>query len=184
MGFQDAIGDSDVIDGLSIRFLKLIGLWNAINSYRTTGKRASVPKIHLIGYTDELRSVYNPMVTTTLGLGIIVLIFAAVLISLGSDPSVLFQIAQVFSFVFIEVSLFCLGSSLIETASSELDFAIYSSEWYKADVEFRKAAQMLMVRTRRNANLTALGMYSVNLETLEAILQFTYSATALTLGNI
>ncbi|CAH1401788.1 unnamed protein product [Nezara viridula] len=124
------------------------------------------------------------MVTITLGLGIIALIITALQLWLGSDPSVIFQIAQVFSFVFIEVSMFCLGSSLIGTVSSDLDFAIYSSEWYVADVKFRKAAQMLMVRSRRNANLTALRMYPVNLETLEAILQFTYSATALAIGNI
>ncbi|CAH1401784.1 unnamed protein product [Nezara viridula] len=278
MGFQDAIGDSDVINGLSIKFLKLLGMWNAINKYRTTGKRAVVTKIHVIGsllitvpyvvcqlqsffniefdvqkltfvylhplpaaslccrilifwyrmesicrlynllrkdffnipheisgdvrriyekvsrlsnlcctfvflllggveilylffpgmsvdyiqhhtgsmaavktgrkkifggwypvpmseYTEELSSVYNPMVTITLGIGIIVLIIAAVQILLSSD----------------------------------LHFAIYRSEWYKADVEFRKAAQMLMVGTRRNVNLTALGMYPVNLETLEAL---------------
>ncbi|CAH1401786.1 unnamed protein product [Nezara viridula] len=184
MGFQDAIGDSDVIDGLSIKFLELLGMWKAINGYRTTGKRDISTKIHMIVYTDELRSVYNPMVTITLGIGVIVLIFTAVQIMLGSDPSVIFQTAQVFSLVFIEVSVFCIGSSLIGTASSDLDFAIYSSEWYKADVEFRNAAQMLMVRTKRNANLTALGMYTVNLETLEAILQFTYSATALTMGKL
>nr|XP_024217341.1 odorant receptor 24a-like [Halyomorpha halys] len=126
------------------------------------------------------------MVTITLGIGIMVLIIAAVQLLLGktSDPSFIFQLVQVFSFEFLEVSLFCLGSSLIGTASSDLQFAIYCSDWYKLDVRFRKAAQMLMIRTNRNATLSAMVMYPVNLETLEAIIQFTYSATALMIGMV
>ncbi|KAE8573539.1 odorant receptor 24a-like [Halyomorpha halys] len=140
----------------------------------------------LLRYTDELRSVYNPLVTISLGIGVIVLIIGAVQILMGktSDPGTIFQIIQVFSLEIMEVSLLCFGSSLIGTASSDLQFSIYCSDWYKADVKFRKAAQMLMVRSRKSSTLTAIVMYPVNLETLGAILQFTYSSTAVTVGMI
>nr|XP_024217427.1 uncharacterized protein LOC106683578 [Halyomorpha halys] len=63
--------------------------------------------------------------------------------------------------------------------SSDLQFAIYSSDWYKADIKFRKTAQMMMMRARKGVTLTALRMYPVNVETIMSILQFTYSVTAL-----
>ncbi|KAE8573541.1 odorant receptor 10-like isoform X2 [Halyomorpha halys] len=140
----------------------------------------------LLRYTDDLRKFYNPLVTVTLGIGILLLFMGAVQILLGktSDPSFLFQLFQIFSFQFIEVSLFCFGSSRIESASTDLQFAIYCSDWYKADVRFRRAAQMLMIRTRKSSTLTAIVMYPVNLETLGAIVQFTYSAAALMSGMV
>nr|XP_024217340.1 odorant receptor 85b-like isoform X2 [Halyomorpha halys] len=140
----------------------------------------------LLRYTDDLRKVYNPLVTVTFGIGILVLFMGALQILLGKtcDLSFLFQLFQIVSFQFIEVSLFCFGSSRIETVSTDLQFAIYSSDWYKADVKFRKAAQMLMVRTRKSSTLTAIVMYPVNLETLGAIAQFTYSAAALLSGMV
>ncbi|KAE8573617.1 Odorant receptor 40 [Halyomorpha halys] len=99
----------------------------------------------LLRYTEELRNVYNPLVTMTLGMGILILIIGA------------------FQFLF----------------SSDLQFAIYSSDWYKADIQFRKTAQMLMVRANKGVTLTAIRMYPVNVETLMAILQFTYSVSTL-----
>ncbi|CAH1401791.1 unnamed protein product [Nezara viridula] len=125
----------------------------------------------LLMYTDDLRKFYNPLVTVTLGIGIIFLLFGAIQILLGktNDPRILIQLFELFVFQFIEVSLICFGSSLIETASSDLRFAIYCSEWYKADIKFRKAAQMLMVRAGRSSTLTAIVMYPVNLETLGAV---------------
>ncbi|KAE8573095.1 Odorant receptor 52, partial [Halyomorpha halys] len=82
----------------------------------------------------------------------------------------------------IEVSIFCYGSSVIESASSDLQFAIYSSDWYKADIKFRKAAQMMMIRSKNGVTLTAVRMYPVNLETIMAILQFTYSVATVMSG--
>nr|WVD93635.1 odorant receptor 22 [Graphosoma rubrolineatum] len=140
----------------------------------------------LLRYTEELRSIYNPLVTMTLGIGILVLIIGAAQILLGktSDPSFLFQLFQIFSFQFIEMALFCFGSSLIETASSDLHYAVYFSEWYRADVEFGKAVQMLMIRAKKRINLTAITIYPVNMETLGSICQFTYSTAALMAGMV
>nr|XP_024217339.1 uncharacterized protein LOC106690053 [Halyomorpha halys] len=89
----------------------------------------------LLRYTDDLRKFYNPLVTVTLGIGILLLFMGAVQILLSTD----------------------------------LQFAIYCSDWYKADVRFRRAAQMLMIRTRKSSTLTAIVMYPVNLETLGAV---------------
>nr|WVD93642.1 odorant receptor 29 [Graphosoma rubrolineatum] len=136
----------------------------------------------LLRYTDELRSVYDPLVTMTIGLGITVLIIGAIQFLLGktNDPGIIFKLIQMFSFrTFFEVSMFCFSSSRIEEASSALQDAVYSSDWYKADLKFRMAAQMIMIRARKRVNLTAFGMYPVNLATLGSIVQFTYSCSAL-----
>ncbi|KAE8573621.1 Odorant receptor 44 [Halyomorpha halys] len=135
----------------------------------------------LLRYFEELRTVYNPLVTLTLGIGVIVLIIGAIQFLLGKsiNPGFIFQISEVFALQGLEVCMFCFGSSSIEAASSGLQFAIYSSDWYKANVKFRKAAQMLMVRANRGVSLTAIRMYPVNVETLMAILQFTYSTATL-----
>nr|XP_014290807.1 odorant receptor 85b-like [Halyomorpha halys] len=82
------------------------------------------------------------------------------------------------------MSLFCYGSSLIETASTDLHFAVYCSDWYRADTKFRKSAQMMMIRARKNMNLTAIVMYPINMETLGSICQFTYSTAALMSGMV
>lgn len=44
MGSKDVIRDSDILDGLSIKYLKFFGLWSVINDYRVTGKRNGVIK--------------------------------------------------------------------------------------------------------------------------------------------
>ncbi|KAE8573618.1 odorant receptor 82a-like [Halyomorpha halys] len=133
----------------------------------------------LLRYTDELKSVYNPLVTLTLGMGILILIIGAIQFLLGksNSPGFIFKLLQVFIFQGVEVSMFCFGSSFIEMASSDLHFTIYSSDWYMAGTKFRKAAQMMMIRAKKGETLTAIGMYPVNRETLMTILQFTYTTS-------
>ncbi|KAE8573615.1 odorant receptor 10-like isoform X1 [Halyomorpha halys] len=135
----------------------------------------------LLSYANELRSVYNPLVTMILGMGIFVLVIAVFQFLFGKkgNPMFIFKFFQFLAYQAIEVSMFCFGSSYIETASSDLQFAIYSSDWYKADVKFRKAAQMMMVRSRKGETLTAIRMYPVNMETIMSILHFTYSVATL-----
>ncbi|KAE8573096.1 Odorant receptor 52, partial [Halyomorpha halys] len=45
---MEAMRDSDVIDGLSIRYLKIFGIWKIINDYRTTGNKNMILKIQVI----------------------------------------------------------------------------------------------------------------------------------------
>ncbi|XP_066904316.1 odorant receptor 10-like [Halyomorpha halys] len=136
---------------------------------------------NLLRYSDELRSVYNPLVTLTLGFGILVFIIGALQFLLGEtmSPAFMFKMSKVFVFQGVEVFLYCFGSSFIEAASSDLQFAIYSSQWYKASKEIGKAVQMMMVGAKNGVRLTAIRMYPVNRETLMAILQFTYSTSTL-----
>ncbi|XP_066904310.1 odorant receptor 10-like [Halyomorpha halys] len=135
----------------------------------------------LLSYANELRSVYNPLVTMILGMGLLVLIISVFQFLFGStgNPMFIFRSLQFVAYQGIEACMFCFGSSFVETASSDLQFAIYSSDWYKANVKFRKAAQMMMMRSRKGVTLTAIRMYPVNVETLMAMLQFTYSVAAL-----
>ncbi|KAE8572942.1 Odorant receptor 54, partial [Halyomorpha halys] len=82
------------------------------------------------------------------------------------NPISMFLSVMFIAYQGIEVCMFCFGSSYVETASSDLQFAIYSSDWYKADIKFRKAAQMMMIRARKGVTLTAIRMYPINLETM------------------
>ncbi|CAH1406937.1 unnamed protein product, partial [Nezara viridula] len=123
---------------------------------------------NLLRYSKELRSVYNPLVTLTLGIGILVLIIGAMQCLLGNtrSPVFLFKMIKVFVFQGVEMTLFCFGSSFIQTASSDLQFAIYNSEWYKASIPMRQALQIMMIGARKGVGLTAIRMYPVNRETL------------------
>ncbi|KAE8573624.1 odorant receptor 33a-like, partial [Halyomorpha halys] len=124
----------------------------------------------LLSYAAELRSVYNPLVTMILGAGMSVLVIAVFQFLFGQTGDLMF-IARAFFYVLyqsVEVSMFCFGSLFVETASSDLQFAIYSSDWYKADVKFRKVAQMMMIRAKKAETLTAIRMYPVNAETIMA----------------
>ncbi|KAE8573094.1 odorant receptor 24a-like [Halyomorpha halys] len=134
----------------------------------------------LLSYANELRSVYNPLVTMILGIGIFVLIIAVFQFLFGSpgNPTFIFKSLLFLAYQGIEVCMFCFGSSYVETASSDLHFAIYSSDWYKADIKFQKAAQMMMIRTRKGVTLTAIRMYNINVETMMSIFQFTYTVSA------
>ncbi|KAE8573099.1 odorant receptor 4-like [Halyomorpha halys] len=135
----------------------------------------------LLSYAAELRSVYNPLVTMILGVGMSLLVIAVFQFLFGQTGDLLFMVRAFFYVLYqcIEVSMFCLGSLFVQTASSDLHSAIYSSDWYKADVKFRKAVQMMMIRAKKGETLTAIRMYPVNAETIMAILQFTYTVATL-----
>ncbi|KAE8572936.1 odorant receptor 4 [Halyomorpha halys] len=143
----------------------------------------AVAKDHqrLLSYANELRSVYNPLVTMILGMGVFVLIIGVFQFLFGKStkPMFIFKFMLLLAYQGVEVSMFCFGSSALETASSDLQFAIYSSDWYKKDIQFRKAVQMVMVGARKGVTLTAVRMYPVNVETVMAMLQFTYSVATL-----
>ncbi|CAH1401789.1 unnamed protein product [Nezara viridula] len=187
-----------VVLGFRLSNLKVDFIDSNTRSFKTSDENETNSRINkelneilrdhqkLLRYAEKLRSIYNPLVTMTLGIGILILIIGAAQLLLGktSDPSFLFQLFQIFSFQFIEMSLFCFGSSLIETASTDLHFAVYCSDWYRADVKLRKAIQMMMVRARKSTNLTAIAMYPINMETLGSICQFTYSTAALMSGMV
>lgn len=47
MSDHTPIKDSEIIDGLSVRYLKVFGLWKVINDYRITGKKNIIMKLQL-----------------------------------------------------------------------------------------------------------------------------------------
>nr|WVD93644.1 odorant receptor 31 [Graphosoma rubrolineatum] len=137
----------------------------------------------LLSYANEIRRIYNPLLTIILGMGICVFIIAVFQIKFGKTTPIFTFLSFLFlGYEAIEVTMFCFASSFIEQASSELQFAIYSSDWYKADINFRKAAQMMMVRSTKKETLTAIRMYPVNVQTMMSIFQFTYSTATLMSG--
>ncbi|CAH1406936.1 unnamed protein product [Nezara viridula] len=48
MGYLGPIADSDIIDGLSVKYLKFFGLWKVINDYRIAGKRNAIIKFTVL----------------------------------------------------------------------------------------------------------------------------------------
>ncbi|KAE8573620.1 Odorant receptor 43, partial [Halyomorpha halys] len=141
---------------------------NDIKMYETF-QRVLKDHQNLLRYSEELISVYNPLVTMTLGMGVLVLIIGALQFLLEkASPTFIIKILQVLMFQGIEVCLFCFGSSFIETASSDLQFATYSSEWYEASKRLKTSVQMMMIAAVRGVRLTAIRMYPVNRETLMA----------------
>ncbi|CAH1401790.1 unnamed protein product [Nezara viridula] len=172
MGYQDPLRDSDVIDGLNIRFLKFFGMWKALNDYKTTGKKSIVIKMHIL---------------VSLIISIPYLVF-----QVKSFFTIQYDIQKITFVNMYPMPALQMCSRMVLFwfhmdrfyRLSDLHFAIYCSEWYTADAKFRKAAQMLMIRSRRSSTLTAISMYPINLETLSAIVQFTYSAAALMSGMV
>ncbi|KAE8573738.1 odorant receptor 10-like [Halyomorpha halys] len=137
----------------------------------------------LLRYADELRLVYNPLVTMILGTGVFVLILAAFQFLFGTTTSTIFIVKSLIFLPYqaIEVCMFCFASSYLETASSDVLFAIYNSDWYKADIKFRKSAQMMMIRAKKGETLKSVSIYPINVETMMSIFQFTYTVSALML---
>ncbi|CAH1399726.1 unnamed protein product [Nezara viridula] len=95
-----------------------------------------------------------------------------------SDALSTFKLMMYFSFALIEITLLCVSSSFVESASMAIQDSVYSSDWYSADKAFATTAQMIMIRAKRPVTLTALKMYPVNMETMIAIFRFIYSAVA------
>ncbi|CAH1399727.1 unnamed protein product [Nezara viridula] len=96
----------------------------------------------------------------------------------SSDALSTFKLMMYFSFALIEITLLCVSSSFVESASMAIQDSVYSSDWYSADKAFATTAQMIMIRAKRPVTLTALKMYPVNMETMIAIFRFIYSAVA------
>ncbi|CAH1407257.1 unnamed protein product [Nezara viridula] len=103
-----------------------------------------------------------------LGTGVFVLILAGFQFLFGTTATTIFIVKSLIFLPYqaIEVCMFCFASSYLETASSDIQFAIYSSDWYKANIKFRKAAQMMMVRAMKGETLKAVSMYPINVETM------------------
>nr|WVD93637.1 odorant receptor 24 [Graphosoma rubrolineatum] len=83
------------------------------------------------------------------------------------------------SYGVMEISLLCWTTTLLETASTNIAFSIYSSDWYTYNTKLRNIGRMMMLRSEKPLSLAGFKVYHVNLETLMNIMQFTYSSSAL-----
>ncbi|KAE8573303.1 odorant receptor 10-like [Halyomorpha halys] len=134
----------------------------------------------LLRYSTLLRTTYNAITTVTLGLDIGVLILTIMFLMFGSSDGLsTFKMMMYFSFALIEITLLCVTSSIVGSASMSIHDSAYSSDWYVADKKFATTAQMIMIRSMIPVSLTALKMYPVNMETMIGIIRFIYSAVAI-----
>nr|XP_024216661.1 odorant receptor 22b-like [Halyomorpha halys] len=121
----------------------------------------------LLRYSTLLRTTYNAITTVTLGLDIGVLILTIMFLMFGSSDGLsTFKMMMYFSFALIEITLLCVTSSIVGSASMSIHDSAYSSDWYVADKKFATTAQMIMIRSMIPVSLTALKMYPVNMETM------------------
>ncbi|KAE8573417.1 odorant receptor 85b [Halyomorpha halys] len=131
----------------------------------------------LLRYTAVMQDILNLLVTAILGTGIVILIIGVLQFKFGTlDPMFVFHFLTFLSYQATEVFLICTSSSALHSASSDICFSIYSSDWYLADREYARTAQMIMVRTYKPSTLTAIKMYPVSVEILVGLFQFTYTA--------
>nr|AQM56062.1 olfactory receptor [Apolygus lucorum] len=136
----------------------------------------------LVKISNDMRNLYNMMITMELSTGLIILIitiFNFFLSSGNGDLVIMFKFMVYLMYTLVEVTVYCYIGSDLETTSEDLGFAAYSSQWYKVGKKFRKTLQMLMVRTRYSLALKFGRMYPINLMALTNILQTAYSTSML-----
>nr|APZ81501.1 olfactory receptor 79 [Adelphocoris lineolatus] len=137
-------------------------------------------KLLVVG--DDMRHLYNSLITMQLSTGLIILIitiFNFFLSSGNGDIVIMFKFVIYLMYTLVEVALYCYVGSDLETTGDEIGFATYCSEWYKVGVKFRKTLQMMMVRSRYSMAIKFGRLYPVNLMALTNILQMAYSTSML-----
>ncbi|CAH1406934.1 unnamed protein product [Nezara viridula] len=118
MSHQPIIKDSDIIDGLSVRYLKLYGLWKVINDYRETGKKNVIIKFHLLAtLVLALPSIISQMISYFV-------IDIDIQKAKTGDPVYIFRFIQLLAYQGIEVSTICFGSSALETAILQFTYSV------------------------------------------------------------
>ncbi|XP_014261210.1 odorant receptor 45b-like [Cimex lectularius] len=161
---------------------------DSINSSEAVSKRMNDHLLiclkdhqHLMKVGDQIRDLYNFLITAQLGTGLLIMIITVFHFQYYGTKDALFTVKFVvyLGYCMVENVLYCYCGAYLEAASEEVGMGFYSGEWYKGDVNYRKIGQMLMVRSLRPVSLIAVQLYPVNLTTLTSLLQLTYSSSAL-----
>nr|APZ81488.1 olfactory receptor 66 [Adelphocoris lineolatus] len=131
---------------------------------------------------DEMRQLYNFLITMTLSTGLIILIISIFNFFLGTgkgDIILTIKFVIYTMYTLVEVCVYCYAGVELETTSKEVGFAAYNCDWYVMGPDFRKTLQMMMIRTGSPVSLKAGKLYPVNLTTLTNILQVAYSTSTI-----
>nr|AXX83065.1 odorant receptor [Yemma signatus] len=128
---------------------------------------------------DEFRKMYNHLITMQLGLGLLIMTISVFhFIFVEKNFFMTFKFLVYLTYQVTEIVLYCYCGTFLETASSDVVFAIYNTDWYRLDKKFRCSSQMLMIRAQTPLSLIAVRLYPVNSVTLLSMMQFTYSMAA------
>nr|QQL94669.1 olfactory receptor 9 [Adelphocoris suturalis] len=125
---------------------------------------------------DLLAERYNTFLTFHIGVAIVVGIIAIFNCTLATELADKIKFGIMCVYGLLEVAIYCFCGQLLENACDDVLRQVYSCEWERMDPKFRKAAQLMMVRSNSPICLRAGRLYRVNLETLEAIQQLVYSS--------
>ncbi|XP_063991322.1 odorant receptor 94a-like [Diachasmimorpha longicaudata] len=94
------------------------------------------------------------------------------------DASDLIILMLTFTSALMEIGLYCLGGQTVMTESERTRAAVYDSEWYLQDSEFKNNLVTFLGMAGRPFSLRAAGFFEMSLVTLKSILSKSYSATA------
>nr|WVD93685.1 odorant receptor 78 [Graphosoma rubrolineatum] len=110
--------------GYHVSTLKINTNKNEKKNSRSTGIKEELYKIlkdhqKLLSYADELRSVYNPLITINLGGAIGILIASVFQSHVGETRDIVFVLKaiQYAASIIVELAMFCYSSSLIQAAT-------------------------------------------------------------------
>ncbi|RZC42322.1 7tm 6 domain containing protein, partial [Asbolus verrucosus] len=79
----------------------------------------------------------------------------------------------------VEVFMYCWFGNEIEIKSSRLAYAVFESEWVNFPPEVKKDMIFFILRIRNSLKISALGLFSLSLETFMRILRTAWSYFAL-----
>lgn len=130
-------------------------------------------KIHEIA--KKLNSIFS-IVFLVRGFGTMIIICTSVLsIVIVSDTFIVSKlsafISLVFSLVFIPS---CYGNKVTEL-SDQIRISLFHSEWLYETKEYRQMMRIVMECSKNSIKITAVGLFSVNLESFKKMCETTYS---------
>lgn len=82
----------------------------------------------------------------------------------------------------IEISLPCYFGQQLSTASSELSNAMFHAPWMNGDLD-KQTVKLFMENTKKDLEVTAFGLFKLNIETFGSICIMAYRLFAV-LNNV
>ncbi|XP_065170242.1 odorant receptor Or1-like [Atheta coriaria] len=130
----------------------------------------------ILDATIEIGELFNIGVLSQFAVGTIIIcitMFELTLVELFSLQFVSMVLYQ--GCMLVEIILYCWFGNEIILKSENICFSVYSSDWYRNSVEYKKKMLMIMTRTQVPIRLYAGNLFTLSLVTFAAILRSSWS---------
>ncbi|RZC37374.1 7tm 6 domain containing protein, partial [Asbolus verrucosus] len=134
----------------------------------------------ILKFADHANKFYNWLLFVQFfvgGVSIGLAIYA--LIKVIPFSSEFFSLVTYANAILVEVFMYCWFGNDIEFKSSKLSYAIFESDWTGLSTEVKKDMIILVLRMQRSLQISALGLFYLNLDTFVRILRTAWSYFAL-----